>query len=1082
MLMAVLGIAASARTVTPDQARQVAGEFLGEQPQSNAPLKIKALSHGTGESITQPYYIFNSSTPGQGFVIISGDDRAQRILGYSDTGTFDPDNIPPQLVDLLGQYAVQIKSIKSGDTHSSWSAPARIENSEDGILLETANWGQGAPYNALTPEFDGEHAPTGCVATAMAIVMKYHSWPESYDWDNMPVTDNNPDNSTEIARLMKDVGESVFMEYGSIESSASMNWTGHKLQQDFRYSPDCQFITAQNFSDSEWLSMIRENLESDMPVIYTGSGVGSHAFVVDGVKDDLYHINWGWDGALNGYFALDSLIPDYFNFNDNHGMVVNISPDRFGKEYSRAFTDYGYFYSDCGNFEFMNINVENIEKNIPFDFTHDHVTVPAGFNGEVGLALVSENDEIKYVISSLYYSIVSEETESHAQGVGLSLSQITIFCDIAPTDRLQIVTKEINESDWKLVLGTIESKASIPVINNKPRYGNIKLIIDKNLRMNCTYGYHPSAISSDFKDGEHEIRVLKGHLVSYCIDRINETEGQICVDRKCLSPNNTSQFNGNKIISGDFVSDNFTVIDDYVIEVKIVKSEDPDPSGNEIVIDKIKYILSEGTAEVVGYIEDPKDVTIPSTLNVNDFKIPVTSIGNNAFENCISLRSITLPYTIKSLGENCFLNCYNLEKVHLNENIGILPRGAFVQCRSLKILEPTENIKYIDRFALSYSGLEYFYVPSSMQLAPYDCPLTQMHDLKKIEIDPDHPDWLIYDDCLYHKELNKLCVVPAKVSHTALHFKDGIESIDAFAIFNVESLKEIVIPDNIKRIEYNSISDCANLEYLVLPKKCSFNVLSIVNCPSLKYVHIPYQSPYPNNILDSPRNIKAIYLTVDTEDSFPINIKGIFERLDTESVLPAFFLNSKESKIVNYGDASIYLPGKASGIIDGHQEMWTYKLHRSKGAITITPLIKEIVIDKVSINGKVIEPDANNVYYYGNPQACAVENPDVEVVYTLHGRQQMTTHYTPEFNAELPDEELSGISSPVDNGNSVSVKVSGATVYISGANVNSYAVVCDIAGTMVYQGTERAICGLSPGAYVVSIEGRFFKIMVGHID
>lgn len=184
LLLICLTAAAHARQITPDEAASIASEFLNLSPSiQKAGKRVnvrRAQAKDAPQSIeeNQPYYVFNA-TDDKGFVIISGDDRAKKILGYSDKGNFDMDNMPPQLAAMLEQYAEQIPKL-SGDTPDpSWSAPARrVSASDEGVLLETANWGQGYPYNAQCPIIDGVQCPTGCVATAMAIVMKYHNWPE----------------------------------------------------------------------------------------------------------------------------------------------------------------------------------------------------------------------------------------------------------------------------------------------------------------------------------------------------------------------------------------------------------------------------------------------------------------------------------------------------------------------------------------------------------------------------------------------------------------------------------------------------------------------------------------------------------------------------------------------------------------------------------------------------------------------------------------------------------------------------------------------------------------------------------------
>ncbi|MDE6023110.1 MAG: C10 family peptidase, partial [Muribaculaceae bacterium] len=332
---------ASARHITPEEAASIASEFINSKElrdvtlSSHSPMKAS----GVYSNAKSPYYFFNKGAD-QGFVIISGDDRAPKILGYSDKGSFNPDRIPPQLKAMMERWRSQIAEMpEGGDMHPSWNAGG-LTRGEDEVLLATANWGQGFPYNAETPIADGVHCPTGCVATAMAIVMKYNKWPETYDWDSMPMeieqTEDNPAaENPELARLMKDAGEAVFMNYNQWESGADMNWVGHRLQYIFHYSPECQFISSRYFPEEQWIGMIKENLDNGYPIIYSGSGTGSHAFVIDGYNSIGYHVNWGWDGWFNGYFVLDDLSPNESqSFSEFTGMVMNISPDKSGDVYS----------------------------------------------------------------------------------------------------------------------------------------------------------------------------------------------------------------------------------------------------------------------------------------------------------------------------------------------------------------------------------------------------------------------------------------------------------------------------------------------------------------------------------------------------------------------------------------------------------------------------------------------------------------------------------------------------------------------------------------------------------------------------
>lgn len=245
--------------------------------------------------------------------------------------------MPPQLKDLLNQYVQQIKELpESLPKHKSWSTSiSRSQSNDEGILLKTPNWGQNYPYNGMTPKIDGENCPTGCVATAMAIVMKYNNWPNQgrntwsfyegawhkdgcidfsrsfYDFQNY-LDSYSPDSEvdTNIGQLFYDAGLAVSTNYQKDASSASIYSLGHIMKYFFKYSSDCEYLDKEDFSDNEWTEILNDNLNKSRPVIYSAfSSKQGHCFVVDGRKNEMYHINWGWDGKCNGYFYLSNLDP-----------------------------------------------------------------------------------------------------------------------------------------------------------------------------------------------------------------------------------------------------------------------------------------------------------------------------------------------------------------------------------------------------------------------------------------------------------------------------------------------------------------------------------------------------------------------------------------------------------------------------------------------------------------------------------------------------------------------------------------------------------------------------------------------------
>ncbi len=229
--------------------------------------------------------------------------------------------------------------------------------------METAQWNQGDPYNRKTPKIGKDSTLTGCVATAMGIVMKYHEYPAkavnppakntykvgdnevsatitygAYDWDNMLDTytkGNYTDAQADaVATLLFHCGVNVEMEYGTDASAANNMLSAKALRDVFGYSPEIRFLCREAYRWKEWKAMLREELDNGYPVLYDGvdssEDGGGHAFVCDGYDEkDYYHINWGWGGYANGYFALNLLA----GFKDDNNMITHIRPEATGETY-----------------------------------------------------------------------------------------------------------------------------------------------------------------------------------------------------------------------------------------------------------------------------------------------------------------------------------------------------------------------------------------------------------------------------------------------------------------------------------------------------------------------------------------------------------------------------------------------------------------------------------------------------------------------------------------------------------------------------------------------------------------------------
>lgn len=328
------------------------------------------------------YFVFNIGA-NKGFVIVAGDDRVRPVLGYSDEGNIDFDNLPENLRAHLAYYQSQISWVEnkavdqSPEIASEWSSylSGTTLRSGGGVLLSTANWSQRDPYNRECPYltgFDGSghniegRALTGCVATAMGIIMKYHEYPAKavnppvsnsyeengrpvtttidysagYDWNNM--LDDYRSNFTDkqgnaVATLLYHCGANVEMNYGISESGANTSRVAKALSDVFGYSPEIRFLPKEAYRWKEWKAMIREELDARFPLIYDGqSKKGGHAFVCDGYDaNGLFHINWGWGGSSNGYFQLSVLDDDGdgIGYSEGQGAILHIRPNENGERY-----------------------------------------------------------------------------------------------------------------------------------------------------------------------------------------------------------------------------------------------------------------------------------------------------------------------------------------------------------------------------------------------------------------------------------------------------------------------------------------------------------------------------------------------------------------------------------------------------------------------------------------------------------------------------------------------------------------------------------------------------------------------------
>lgn len=353
--------------------RQAAQLGISMDEASSAKAKSKRVKSVSGE--VPAYYVFPNGE-GKGFTVVSGDDRLPEVVGYSDKGTYDEENLPSNYVGFMKAYEEMVGQLDNGDSRASASiAEAKALRSSGyqqptvAPLLGSIQWNQMIPYNKMCPMYNStDRSVTGCVATAMAQVMMYYQYPktlqadipayvtrtkylsipqinkgESYDWNNMlpQYASYEPLNYTDaqaaaVAKLLYHCGVACEMDYGP---SSGANVTPAILSTYFGYDSDLmQDLNRDVFTLAEWSQIMDKELSARRPILYSGrSSDGGHEFVCDGTDGNgLYHINWGWGGYQDGYFDVTILNPDKGGagsgsapdgYNQYCSMIVGIAPD-----------------------------------------------------------------------------------------------------------------------------------------------------------------------------------------------------------------------------------------------------------------------------------------------------------------------------------------------------------------------------------------------------------------------------------------------------------------------------------------------------------------------------------------------------------------------------------------------------------------------------------------------------------------------------------------------------------------------------------------------------------------------------------
>jgi len=444
------------------------------------------------------YYVFNINEDiDGGFVIVAGDDAIRPVLGYSFNGNYDENNLPPNFaywMDFLQQeiaYAQEHNLPQSEIARLEWEkymAGDVVYSNAVTPLLQT-KWNQTAPYFNQCPLSGSTRTVTGCVATAMAQIMKYYEHPAQgsgqsaaytartsgvnvpsvnfgatvYDWNNMLNTYSGSANSTQqnaVATLMYHCGASVGMDYGTVAmggSGASSTRVPAALTAYFGYDKTIVRRERIYFDNSSWETMLRTQIDAGYPVYYDGQGTGGHAFVCDGYDSaGKFHFNWGWGGLYDGYFLTTALNPGTGGtgsgsgtYNESQSIIINIKPDEggvsAGYEMALRNTFSSSLTSATPNTTFsVSVGVRNIgQENYP--------------GGSLGVGLINNDGQIVEVVGSRTVGTLSSGA--------YWLTPYSISCRLSNSVahgqyKLQALVKN-NTEDWRVITMATGCSSSI---------------------------------------------------------------------------------------------------------------------------------------------------------------------------------------------------------------------------------------------------------------------------------------------------------------------------------------------------------------------------------------------------------------------------------------------------------------------------------------------------------------------------------------------------------------------------------------------------------------------------------------------
>lgn len=1067
-------IAAHARHVNLEEAETIGSEFLGGSV--TLPTAKVKRSATKDSSENHPYYILNADNGG--FVIISSDTKAKKILGFSFTGHIDENMVPPQLEALLAGYARQINAIPNNAIDDiSWSTD--VTNEPD-VVLETAIWGQGEPYNLRIPSDNGNNYPTGCSNTAMAILMKYYNWPPQgkgevrYEWNGQNLYANLSE-STYQWDLMRN--SYIDVEYTSAEGNAVsllmrdvafanstyFDRTGSgaipsikALVNNFSYAPKYRYYHRECMTHDAIMNAVHDDIDNGHPLIvisgYTPVGIGAHSYICDGYKgSDYLHFNFGWEGGANGFYSID--VSNSFLQGIDINFLSGIEPnsDAITEEECAILS-----YHTSSDFEYTAANT----------IKTDIFVYPGFLDRTISSGITIENKEtgektIKEIWSAKWNDCFG----------GLGLPEINVAKDmpelpdgeyiIYPAfklegknwehfDHSEFFQSYVEMSVKNGVKSFRNPGIDLPLDKGKIEIDHIYYILD-NEKMTATVTYKNERKRSYSGDITVPSQIEYANQV-YTVDKIGRNAFDQCTLGEINLPTTIEI-----IEAGAF----------WTCEINSLNL-------HELI--NLKEIQGWG----ISLNDNMDELQLPPNLEI---------LGDEGAIQSNRLRFIDIPRSVKTIAPHAFL-CSNLQilKVHWTELSEIpTPYKAFDDCPIRTVVIPVgtmdlyKSVRGWDKFnlkegdltpgiddAVEIDGLYYIFSPTESKATvtyynrsiPYE--VDQVDIPENVEYDGHEYKVTQIGDYAFESWIVKNWTLPEtleSIGKSVIHsgrlvndFKNliNLKSIGEYSLLGISN-SDMVLPYNLETIAKGAFSN-SRIQSLKIPKSVkTIGSYAFNSITTLKQVHVEWDTPENVNI-ESPifdgsmENTRlTLYVHGNNMEYYHQNLPWLdFPNIERYVRVSDIKFREPYKQVIFEGKMQYDL---GVDIFPENASKPSYKIESSDRRVARINNDESIMIlDLGTCEIKV----------------TSVDDPEITATCILH----------------VVDE-----SSNIDaiNANSYSVYTVGNTIYIRGINGMPYQIH-HIDGTLVYQGLltndPTSIATLSTGIYLVRIGGRIYKVAI----